>query len=471
MNNYFSNHISFWEVLSTLDIIVIIITLLITMLSVLYGHYIKKKSNEETNFLDMLILGRSLTMPMFVATLVATWYGGIFGVTEIAFNHGIYNLITQGIFWYLAYIIFALFIIKKIMPYKAITLPDLVNKMFGIRSAKITAIFNLLNVIPIAYTISIGLFLQLLFGGTLLFNMIGGISFVLFYSMLGGLRAVIFSDIIQFFIMCTSVFIILFISFQTFGGISFLQNKLPSSYFSPLSTKGLMPTITWALIALSTLIDPNFYQRCFAAKSEKVAKKGILISTFIWFLFDICTTFGAMYAKAVIPMANPKYAYLTYALQLLPDGIRGLIIAGILATILSTLDSYLFLGGSILSHDLGQQKYKKNIKSHYLGIIMIAGISVYIATIFNGNIKSVWKTLGSFQASCLLFPILYGYIFPKQIKDKQFVASSLLAITATSIWKYKKISFLNQNIDEIYIGILVSTCTLVSCHIYNKRLT
>lgn len=46
-----------------------------------------------------------------VATLTASWYGGIFGVNEITFNYGIYNFVTQGVFWYAAYIIFALFMV------------------------------------------------------------------------------------------------------------------------------------------------------------------------------------------------------------------------------------------------------------------------------------------------------------------------------------------------------------------------
>ena len=47
-------------------------------------------------------MGRKLTLPLFIATLVATWYGGIFGVAQIAFENGIYNFVTQGFFWYIS---------------------------------------------------------------------------------------------------------------------------------------------------------------------------------------------------------------------------------------------------------------------------------------------------------------------------------------------------------------------------------
>ena len=84
--------------------------LALTLAAALYGHYRKKRPKNKA--LDYLLMGRQLTLPLFVATLVATWYGGIFGVNEITFNYGIYNFVTQGFFWYIAYLIFAFFIAR-----------------------------------------------------------------------------------------------------------------------------------------------------------------------------------------------------------------------------------------------------------------------------------------------------------------------------------------------------------------------
>ena len=124
-------------------------------------------------------MGRQLTLPLFVGTLVATWYGGIFGVTQIAFEKGIFNLLTQGGFWYLSYLIFAFFLVDKVGQYKALTLPDLIGKMFGPKSSKIASFFNFFNVLPIAYTIGIGIFIQSLSGWSLNISMIAGLIIVL----------------------------------------------------------------------------------------------------------------------------------------------------------------------------------------------------------------------------------------------------------------------------------------------------
>ncbi len=459
--------VDYKTILSKLDWYVFFGILLLTFLSVIYGQYLKKKKgklsdDKDVNFIDLLLMGRQLTLPMFVATLVATWYGGIFGVTKIAFEQGIFNFVTQGFFWYISYILFAFFIVHKVVKYKALTLPDLVGQMFGPKAGKLSAIFNFFNVLPIAYVISLGLLIQALFGISFLQSMIIGVTVVVLYTLYGGFRAIVFSDIIQFFVMCLGVFLILVFSYKLFGGISFLKANLPPAHFTLTGGEGIATTLVWGFIALSTLVDPNFYQRVFAAKNIKVAKRGILISTIIWILFDICTTSGAMYARAVIPEAASDKAYLIYALQILPDGIRGLVLAGILATILSTLDSYLFIAGTTVSYDMMPKKWKGKVSLYHLGIISVGILAVLMGIIFEGNIKEVWKTLGSYSASCLLLPVLYGYIFPGKIKDHQFIFASILGVITVSVWRNISLSGFWQNVDELYMGIVATSLGLAS---------
>ncbi len=467
--------IDYKSTLTVTDWTIFFAILILTISSVIYGQYRKKRNpnlsgDKELAFLDLLLMGRRLTLPMFVATLVATWYGGIFGVTKIAFEQGIFNFITQGVFWYIAYILFAFFIINKISKYKALTLPDLVGRMFGPYAGKLSAIFNFFNVLPIAYVISLGLIIQAFFPVDFLQGMLIGVMIVVLYTLYGGFRAVVFSDIVQFFVMCLGVLLVLVFSIKSFGGINFLKMNLPETHFTLTGGEGIAMTLVWGFIALSTLVDPNFYQRVFAAKNPGTAKKGILVSTVIWVLFDICTTGGAMYARAVIPEAASDKAYLIYALQILPDGIRGLVLAGILATILSTLDSYLFIAGTTVSFDLMPKKLKGKIYIHQLGIILVGIIAVLMGMVFQGNIKAVWKTLGSYSASCLLLPVLYGYMFPKKIKDYQFVFASLLGVITVSIWKNIELKGFLQNVDELYMGIMATSLGLASYGLISKFL-
>lgn len=463
--------ISITELLTPLDWSVFFLIILVTFLAVVVGNRMRPKGPEsaEDSMLDLLIMGRQLTLPLFVGTLVATWYGGIFGVTQIAFEKGIYNFITQGLFWYITYIIFALFLVTRIKRYQAVTLPDLVGKMYGPRSAKLSALFNFFNILPIAYVISLAILIKSLFGLDLVTGSILGVLVVTAYSFFGGFRAVVFSDLIQFFVMCLGVFLVLLFSASEFGGIAFLKQALPPKYFSPTGGTPLLTMFVWGFIALSTLVDPNFYQRCFAARDEKVAKRGILISTLVWIGFDICTTAGAMYARAILPEANSADAYLTYALQILPDGLRGFFLAGIAATILSTLDSYIFIAGTTVGYDLAPKRLKGKIWLHHLGVILVGILSVILASGFQGNIKLVWKTLGSYSAACLLFPILIGYIAPKKITDNQFVISCLVGVIAVTYWRNTEHSGFWSNVDELYVGIIGTSLSLAIAYFFGSE--
>lgn len=263
-----------------------------------------------------------------------------------------------------------------------------------------------------------------------------GVVLVTLWSLWGGFRAVVFSDIVQFFFMILAVVLVVIFSWIHMGSPIELFQKLPLTHLDWTGGESIGILCVWGFIALSTLVDPNFYQRVLAADSEKTAKRGIIISTFIWFIFDCCTTLGALYARVALPQANPQDAYLQYSIQLVPNGIRGLILAGVLAIILSTLDSYLFNAATCVSYDFFKLKERFKIWHHHVALIFVSTISILFSLYFEGNVIEVWKTLGSFSAACLLFPILVAQWRPGIISERNFCWAYHLAVLALCHGKY-----------------------------------
>lgn len=457
------SHSEVLQFITPVDWIVFFAVLGATLASVLYGQSLKSRlpDKEKNSPIELLLMGRKLTLPIFVATLVATWYGGIFGVTALTFEKGIYNFLTQGLFWYLSYLFFAFFLVKRIRSYEAMTVAGLARQLFGPRAERLTAGLNFLNLLPLAYTISLGLFLQALFGGTLFVNTAIGIALVTGWSLWGGFRAVVFSDLVQFFFMILGVVLVVVFAWMQMGNPMTLTTKLPESHFDWMGGESLTSILVWGFIALSTLVDPNFYQRCLAAESEKVAKRGILISTVIWFLFDCCTTLGALYARAALPEANPQHAYLNFSMQIVPEGVRGLILAGILATILSTLDAYLFNAATCVSYDFFNLKERFKIWHHHIALVFVATVSLFLGIHFDGNVVEVWKTLGSFSAACLLFPLLVAQWRPGMISEKSFCWAVILGCFGIVSWRILNQVYGIAPIDEFYIGLLLTTIPLL----------
>ncbi len=458
-----------WQKLTFLDLFVFFLILLFTGLAVWYGESKKKQNlSEKNSVLDLLLLGRQLTLPLFVANLVSTWYGGILGVTQISFQSGIYNFLTQGVFWYITYLLFAFFLVDKLRKYDAVTLPHLVGQMFGPRSEKISALFNFFNILPISYALSVGIFLQMLFGGELWAMTLVGTMSVVLYMLAGGFRAVVYSDLVQFTVMCTSVLIVVLFCLSTYGGISFLQQHLPSSHFAWLGGHSISTTLVWGLIALATLVDPSFYQRVFAANTTRTAKLGIFISTGVWILFDLCTTAGGLYARALYPNADSGQAYLVLVMEVLPSGFRGFVLAGILATIVSTLDSFIFIAGTTLSFDLLPKKFRWKILPHHVSVIFSGLLTVALSLVFSGGIKDIWKTLGSYSAGCLLLPLMLAHLKPKIISDNFFVISSLTSAIVISYWRFGNLPNDYMGIDPLYVGLGTSFILIGGFLIFKK---
>lgn len=464
---------SILETLTLLDYSIFFVVLLITVITVIFGHKKIGKShdsNVEKSPVEILLEGRRLTLPLFVATLVSTWYGGIFGVTEIAYQYGIYNFVTQGVFWYITYLIFAFFLVNKLRGTESKTLPELVGSLFGKKSKFIASIFNIFNVIPVSYAMSIGIFLSAIFSIPVPAATLLGTLVVVIYSMFGGFRAIVLSDLVQFFVMVISVITVLIFSIYNFGGLEYLTSQLPESHFSITGGQSISTLVVWGIIALSTLVDPNFYQRVFAAKSVKTARNGIILSTLVWIVFDICTTAGAMYAAAHIKEADPSSAYLVYAMEILPNGFRGFFLAGILATILSTLDSYLFIASTTLIYDL-LGKRKAILPLHHLSTLGFGLIAAFLSFYFTGGIKEVWKTLGSYSAGCLLAPMLIGMWTKIKISDFLFSVSSIFGVISITIWRQVSRSGFWKDVDDLYIGVFSTLLVILVGQILTFRQT
>lgn len=466
------SHSELLPYLNFADWAVFFLVLLATIASVIWGQRKKETVSDEKDpgIVELLLMGRSLTLPIFVATLVATWYGGIFGVTALTFEKGIYNLLTQGIFWYGSYLIFAFFLVKKIRAHNVMTIPELAGDIFGPKAERVTATLNFFNLLPIAYTISLGLFLQSVFGGSLLWNSAGGVFLVTLWSLWGGFRAVVFSDIVQFFFMILAVFLIVVFAWADMGSPVWLFDQLPATHKDWSGGEKISTTLVWGFIALSTLVDPNFYQRVLAADSTKTAKRGIIISTIVWFIFDCCTTLGALYARVKMPDALPEHAYLQFSIQLVPHGVRGLILSGILAIILSTLDAYLFNAATCVSYDFFKLKEKFKVWHHHMALVFVAILTVILSVQFGGNVIEVWKVMGSFSAACLLFPIMIGQWRPGLISEKSFCFAVSFGCIGIVSWKILNKYYPISSIDEFYIGLIMTTVPLIPSFIRKNTL-
>jgi len=401
-------------------------------LAVLYIGFRTKKSDNSP--LDYLVAGRAITLPAFVATLVSTFYGGVLGIGEFTYLFGISGWFLYAFPYYFFIVIFALFLSKKIRRSELYTIPDKLELTYGKKVSIFGAILVFFLITPAPYVLMMGILVQLIFEIPLLTSMIICVVLSVIYLFRGGLRADIRVNILEFILMFVGFGIILPFCFAELGGFDYLAANLPDSHLSLTGGNSLQYILVWFFIGAWALVDPSFYQRCYAAKDEKTARNGVLISLIFWFIFDFLTTTAGLYARADMQdLTTPAMSYPLLAEKILPPVAKGLFFVGMIASIMSTMHSYIFISGTTLGNDIiSKLKGVKDLNNRFsqFGILITSIISVLIV-LWIPSVVDIWYSVGSIIIPALLISVLSAYSEKFRISSAYILFAMLTAFSVS----------------------------------------
>lgn len=364
---------------------------------------------------EYLLAGRSLTLPVFVMTLVSTWYGGILGVGEFSYLYGISNWVIQGVPYYVFSILFALFLAPRIRSGEFVTIPDRLRDHYGAPAGIAGALLTFLLTTPAPYVLMLGLILQVITGWGLLACLLLGTALATAYLATGGLRSDVNTDVLEFVVMFAGFAVILPFAYARFGGLEFLRANLPPLHLRWDGGHSMQFIAVWFFIALWTFVDPSFYQRCAAARSPRVARTGILVSILFWLLFDAMTATAGLYARAALKtLDQPVMAYPRLAELALPPVAKGAFFAGLLATVMSTLNSVTFISATSLGRDIvwrlrGSSGPEGERRFTRWGLAATGALSVLLALAIPSVVK-LWYVIGTTVVPALLIPLVSTYL-------------------------------------------------------------
>lgn len=386
-----------------------------------------------------LLSGRKMSLPAFVATLVSTWYGGILGVGEYSYQFGISQWLLFGFPFYVFSALFAWLLAGKIRMNKALSLPEAVGNFYGEKAGRFSALPIFILVSPAPYILMLGLIFQYLTGGSgdFLWYASAVAFFSVAYVTFGGFSAVVHTDMLQIVLMFGGFISLLIFAGMDFGGLGQLWSQMPDNYRDITGGHDLQYILVWFFIALWTFVDPSFHQRAAAAKNPKTAKNGIFISILLWSVFDFLTMFSGIYGWAILgpDLAEPVMVYPYLANEILPLGFKGLFFVALLATIMSTLDSYLFLSGQTLGRDF-LVKFFPKVKNNTLTqiSIVIAAILGILLIIVYPSVIDLWYIIGSVMLPGLLIPVLGVYLRFFTLKKGWVLPTMVISIGVSLLW-------------------------------------
>jgi SSS family solute:Na+ symporter len=423
------------------------------------------KSNTK-NEAEFIVGGRQLTFPAFVATLVTTWYGGILGIGEFTYLYGLSNWIVFGLPYYIFALLFAWLLAPKIQKSQLLSIPDQLFLNYGKLNGFIGTIHTFFMTLPAPYVLMVGFMIQIFTGWDLWICILTGTLFSMVYVVLGGFRSVVRTDKLQFILMFSGFIFMLLILVNKVGGLFFLRSNLPKEHLTLHGGNDFQYIVVWFFIGLWTLIDPGFHQRCYAAKSPQTARKGILVSVFFWLVFDFLTTTTGLYARALLLNIEPAFSFPLLSHKILPPFLSGLFLSGLLATIMSTLDSNFLLSAITIGHDfLAKFKQKKIsvVGLTQIGLVISAVISILFSLQFPSVIQ-LWYLIGSLFIPPILIPVLGSYY--KFFKISKFlVRINLIIPFFISLLFFVQSLRISQSVSElnywlgfqpIYPGLLCS---------------
>ena len=248
------------------------------------------------------------------------------------------------------------------------------------------------------------------------------------YTIIGGLRAVIYTEVMQAVVLIIGSAALVFFGLHEVGGWSALHSRLPADFFS-MWKPASHPDFPWTGVVFGAPIlgvwywctDQHIVQRVLAAKNISEARRGTIFAGFLKILPVFIFVLPGMIAAALyadVRSGSGDSAYPALVTRLLPGGLKGLVLAGMLAALMSSLASAFNSCSTLLTWDV-YRKLRPNATEQRLvdvgraSTIVLVGLGLawipfmkYISPQIYIYLQSVQAYIAPPIAACFLFGVM-----------------------------------------------------------------
>jgi len=333
--------------LSTLDTGIIIVYLIGV---VLLGLYFSKQHQGAE---DYFLAGRNLTWPIIGFSLFASNMSSnsLVGLAGAGFKDGfsVYNYEWMAV---LILILFSVFFLPFYLKNKIFTIPEYLERRFSypvrVYASAIAIILNVL--VDISATLYAGgIVIQMIFPQFSLFAIIAVLAVVAgLYTIAGGLSSVMYTDTAQAILLIGGSIMITLYAAEAAGGWEAVYAVTPPSHFDILKPAD-DPVLPWPAVFTGVFLIGFYFwgtnqyitQRTLASRSIHHGQWGAMFAGLLKVGILFIMIFPGAFARVLYPELadNVDLIYPTMLFDLLPNGLLGLVLAGLLAAMMSSLDS------------------------------------------------------------------------------------------------------------------------------------
>lgn len=418
------------------------------------------------NDADFMLAGRNLGTGLIAVTLVAANFGGAFilGTSQDATQVGMAAIaFALGIF--LGLCVLGLFVAGPMRRSGASTVPGFLENRYKSRTVK-----NLATVLSVAGLT--GILAGQISAASSVFGSFGigpvwagliSVALIIGYTAISGMWGIAITDLIQVALIVIGVLVVFALALQEAGGMApVLDHMRQIGVEQPLNPLnqgwsfflgGSLPIVAYKLIGQDIL------QRVFSSKNVHAARNGAIIAGVGTAIFAVVPALTGMAAVTIFPNMDPEAGAIpTLVQEVLPPWIAGVLIAALLAAVMSTANALLLAATSNVSTDLYRQwrGYKpekqllvSRISAVALGLIAYAlamtgagilQILTYAFTMYGSGVfvavivGMFWKRGTAFAAvSSILVGATIGALGVTQILPDLFVPTIVIAVLLSGI--------------------------------------
>lgn len=438
--------------LARLDWIILALTMGASLLFGLIMAWVKKAGHNSSNF---FLGGRQIRWPVIGASLFATNIGAehLVGLSGDAYRYGLsagsVELTTAITLGFGCAILFPYYMKNKIF-----TIPEFLELRYDRRARVFFS--GLMLVISImtklAFTLFAGaLVLKSLLGWDVMTTvLIIGVAVAIF-TIIGGFTAVAYTDAIQVIIMIGGAAIMLFFGLHKVGGWHGIVTKVPEmiSIGKPYDNAvypfwGILATAFYAGIFYWGIDQVNV-QRVLAAPDIKEARKGAMFATLLKLLPIFIFALPGVIAFALYPGElkgdATRQTFVLLLNRLLPSGLRGLLLASLMAAMITSLIAVLNSVSTLVVRDFIVEfrpgfPEKKQVTLGRFIILIVTFLGIGAAWLVYKNEEGLYKYLQTITAYLVIpvFPAIFFGIVSKKVTLKGAAASVIFGIILATIF-------------------------------------
>jgi SSS family solute:Na+ symporter len=330
------------------------------------------------------------------------------------------------------------------------TMPEFLEKRFNPGTRWFLSIFSILAYVLTKVSVTVyagGIVISSLLGIDFWFGALITVILTGAYTILGGMRAVAYTEAIQTVIMVIGAATLTYFGLSAAGGWSAVKESLPDGYLN-MWRSNADPDFPWLPLVVSSTIVGTWYwctdqyivQRVLAARNIKAGRRGTIFGGLLKlmpiFLFLVPGIVAlALKTKGELQWDSPDQAFASLLMNKMPVGLRGLVAAGLLAALMSSLASVFNSCSTLFTVDIWKKLNPTETEEKLLrigrratAVVVVLGIAwIPIMQNISGVLYEYLQSVQSYIAPPIAAVFLLG-IFFRRINSQGAIVTLMVGL-------------------------------------------